>query len=75
MFTEERFNIILRELKVKGIVSVTDLVKLLDASESTIRRDLNTLDSEGLLKKIHGGAIAIGRVHPSTIIKLMLDNL
>ncbi|WP_297422241.1 DeoR/GlpR family DNA-binding transcription regulator [Clostridium sp.] len=60
MFTEERFNIILQELKVKGIVSVTDLVKLLDASESTVRRDLNTLDNEGLLKKIHGGAIAIG---------------
>lgn len=59
MFTEERFNIILQELKVKGIVSVTDLVKLLDASESTVRRDLNTLDSEGLLKKIHGGAVAI----------------
>lgn len=59
MFTEERFNIILQELKVKGIVSVVELVKLLDASESTVRRDLNTLDSEGLLKKIHGGAIAI----------------
>ena len=59
MFTEERFNIILQELKKKGIVSVTDLVKLLDASESTIRRDLNALDKEGLLKKIHGGAISI----------------
>ena len=58
MFTEERFNIILQELKKKGIVSVTDLVKLLDASESTIRRDLNTLDKDGLLKKIHGGAIS-----------------
>jgi DeoR family fructose operon transcriptional repressor len=60
MFTEERFNIILQEVKTKGIVSVTDLVKLLDASESTIRRDLNALDKEGLLNKIHGGAIAIG---------------
>lgn len=46
-------------MKKKGIVSVTDLVKLLDASESTIRRDLNALDKEGLLKKIHGGAISI----------------
>jgi len=60
MFTEERFNVILQELKIKGIVSVTDLVKILDSSESTIRRDLNALDNEGLLKKIHGGAIAIG---------------
>jgi len=59
MFTEERFNIILQELKKKGIVSVIDLVTILDASESTIRRDLNTLDNKGLLKKIHGGAISI----------------
>lgn len=60
MFTEERYNIILQELKTKGIISVTDLVKMLNASESTVRRDLNALDSEGLLKKIHGGAIQIG---------------
>ena len=33
MFTEERFNIILQELKKKGIVSVTDLVKMLDVSK------------------------------------------
>ena len=59
MFTEERFNIILQELKKKGIVSVTDLVNMLDSSESTIRRDLNSLDKKGLLKKIHGGAISI----------------
>lgn len=60
MFTEQRYNIILEELKVKGIISVTDLVKILNTSESTVRRDLNALDSEGLLKKIHGGAIQIG---------------
>ncbi|MDU7442003.1 MAG: DeoR family transcriptional regulator, partial [Clostridium sp.] len=43
MFTEERYSIILQELNAKGIVSVTELVELLDASESTIRRDLNSL--------------------------------
>jgi DeoR family fructose operon transcriptional repressor len=30
----------------------------LDASESTIRRDLNTMDENGLLTKVHGGAVA-----------------
>ncbi len=60
MFTEERYNIILQELNTKGIVSVTELVELLDASESTIRRDLNSLHNDGMLKKIHGGAISIG---------------
>ncbi|AOR23837.1 DeoR/GlpR family DNA-binding transcription regulator [Clostridium taeniosporum] len=59
MFTEERYNIILQELKAKGIISVVELVKLLDASESTVRRDLNNLHNEGLLKKIHGGATLI----------------
>jgi DeoR family fructose operon transcriptional repressor len=59
MFTQERFNIIIQELKKKGIVSVTDLVTMLDSSESTIRRDLNALDKKGILKKIHGGAISI----------------
>jgi hypothetical protein len=33
MFTKEIFNIILQELKKKGIVSVTDLVKMLDVSK------------------------------------------
>lgn len=29
----------------------------LDASESTIRRDLNSLDARGQLIKVHGGAM------------------
>lgn len=60
MFTEERYNIILTQLKIKKIVSVSELVDLLGASESTVRRDLNTLDSMKELKKIHGGAIVCG---------------
>lgn len=60
MFTEERYNIILQELNSKGIIAVADLVKILNASESTIRRDLNTLHNKGFLKKIHGGAILNG---------------
>lgn len=62
MFTEERYSIILNQLKIKGMISVTELVKKLGASESTVRRDLNSLDSEGLLKKIHGGAVSIEEI-------------
>lgn len=35
-----------------------ELMAALEASESTIRRDLNTMDENGLLTKVHGGAIA-----------------
>ena len=34
-------------------------MKELGASESTVRRDLIDMDSEGLIKKVHGGAVAL----------------
>ena len=37
-----------------------ELTEQLHSSESTIRRDLNTLDAQGRLIKIHGGAMAVG---------------
>lgn len=58
MLTEERFGVILSILESRGSVTVTDLMRELNASESTIRRDLNTLDDEGLLTKVRGGAIS-----------------
>ena len=45
MLTEERFTRILSILESMGSVTVQQLMTELDASESTIRRDLNTLDA------------------------------
>ncbi|KEI00034.1 DeoR/GlpR transcriptional regulator (plasmid) [Clostridium botulinum] len=61
MLTEERHSIILQELKSNSVVYVNDLVKKLNSSESTIRRDLNTLHKQGKLNKVHGGAISLDR--------------
>lgn len=58
MLSEERQKIILEMLESKGSVEGTELMAALDASESTIRRDLNAMDEAGLLTKVHGGAIA-----------------
>lgn len=57
MLTEERQQLILQILKQEGTVTVTELVEVLDTSESTIRRDLTALSEKGRLKKIHGGAM------------------
>lgn len=57
MLTEERYGKILSILESMGSVTVQQLMTELDASESTIRRDLNTLDGFGQLTKVHGGAI------------------
>lgn len=57
MLTEERFARILSILESMGSVTVQQLMADLDASESTIRRDLTALDAKGQLTKVHGGAI------------------
>lgn len=58
MLTEERHAFILEQVKRSGSVTMTELCEQLGASESTVRRDLTQLDEKGLLKKVHGGAIA-----------------
>ncbi|MCR5641324.1 MAG: DeoR/GlpR family DNA-binding transcription regulator [Lachnospiraceae bacterium] len=58
MLTEERFARILSLIDRKGSATVTELMKEIDASESTIRRDLETLDKTGQLIKVRGGAIS-----------------
>ena len=59
MLTSDRQNEILKIVNRDGSATVADLTEKLSASESTIRRDLIQLDSEGKLKKVHGGANAI----------------
>lgn len=56
MLAEERFGMILQQLVGQGTVTVQHLCETLGASESTIRRDLAVLHSQGRLVKVHGGA-------------------
>lgn len=57
---EQRRNMILQELDVKGSVRVADLSKKLCCSEVTIRKDIRMMEQEGLLKRVHGGALQTG---------------
>lgn len=59
MLTEQRFEEILKLLDEKGTITVQELRKRLDASESTIRRDLTALHDNGRLIKVFGGAVAL----------------
>ncbi len=56
MLAEERFSMILALLAKQKAATVQELCEALNASESTIRRDLNELDRLGKLNKVHGGA-------------------
>ena len=57
MLAEERQRVILRVLEEKRAATVAVLCRETGASEATIRRDLNELDRQGKLNKVHGGAV------------------
>jgi DeoR family fructose operon transcriptional repressor len=57
MFPEERKSQILNSLFKNGKVKVCDLSKRYDVSEVTIRRDLQELEVDELIKRVHGGAV------------------
>ncbi|MDB4582274.1 DeoR/GlpR family DNA-binding transcription regulator [Draconibacterium sp.] len=53
----ERQNKILTILGKNDQTTVNDLAKKLKVSSVTIRQDLRFLETEGLLKRVHGGAV------------------
>jgi len=59
MLNEERRRSILDMLHRDGRVLVTDLAGHFRTSQITIRKDLEVLDSQGLIERTHGGALPL----------------
>jgi DeoR/GlpR family transcriptional regulator of sugar metabolism len=57
----KRQQVILELLNQAGFVSVADLSIRLQVSEMTIRRDLQPLEEKLLIRRVHGGAMAINK--------------
>ena len=53
----ERRHAILDLLRQEGRVLSGELARVLGTSEDTIRRDLREMSAEGLLRRVHGGAL------------------
>ncbi len=58
MLKEERQNYILEKIRELNKVKSNELAVELGVSEDTIRRDLNQLSHNGLILKVHGGALS-----------------
>jgi DeoR/GlpR family transcriptional regulator of sugar metabolism len=61
---DERRRAIVQQLVENQVVTVSDLSDQHGVSEVAIRRDLESLEDRGLLRRIHGGAVAL----PATIL-------
>jgi DeoR/GlpR family transcriptional regulator of sugar metabolism len=57
MTTYERRQSLLDILRKQPGLSIPELSAALDVSEGTVRNDLNALEEQGLLTRIHGGAV------------------
>ena len=66
MFANERRNKILELLSRRSSVTVTELTGLFQVSLETIRRDLEYLEQQGALKRVHGGALSMNRMQSYT---------
>jgi DeoR/GlpR family transcriptional regulator of sugar metabolism len=72
MLKEERLDFILQQLKANQVVKLGDLSLSLNVSEDTIRRDIETLDRNGLCQKVRGGAVPHS---PNTNLHAFKDRL
>jgi DeoR/GlpR family transcriptional regulator of sugar metabolism len=59
LLAEQRRALILDEVRRRGGVRVTELTRKLGVSDMTVRRDLDALARQGVLEKVHGGAVPV----------------
>ncbi|MBU5441102.1 DeoR/GlpR family DNA-binding transcription regulator [Paenibacillus sp. MSJ-34] len=57
MFAQERHRLIIDRLNENKTIRTSELIEAFGVSFETIRRDLEYLESKGLLQRVHGGAI------------------
>src|SRR5215210_9495212 len=62
VFADERQTRIAELVSVRGRARIGELAETFGVTEPTIRKDLSALQERGLLKRTHGGALA---VHPN----------
>ena len=67
MYAMERQQLIERELREIGRVSVVDLARRFDVTTETVRRDLDRLERTGSLRRVHGGAVGIDRASTTEV--------
>ncbi|WP_405690127.1 DeoR/GlpR family DNA-binding transcription regulator [Streptomyces sp. NBC_00057] len=59
LLAEQRRALILDEVRRRGGVRVNELTRKLSVSDMTVRRDLDALARQGVLEKVHGGAVPV----------------
>lgn len=62
MFADERRTKIADMISRNNSVSTSELTEIFQVSLETIRRDLESMEEQGVLKRVHGGAISVQKL-------------
>ncbi|WP_436495405.1 DeoR/GlpR family DNA-binding transcription regulator [Actinokineospora sp. HUAS TT18] len=62
MYAAERQQLIAERARAAGRVEVAALAEDLGVTTETVRRDLDSLEKRGVLRRVHGGAIPVERL-------------
>jgi len=65
MHAAEREELILKLLATRGFLSFRELERTVNASPATLRRDLERLDGQGLVARVHGGVKLVEAAPPA----------
>jgi DeoR family ulaG and ulaABCDEF operon transcriptional repressor len=68
MIEAERHRIIRKLIDERSVVSLSDLVEILDASEATVRRDIGAMAERGEITRIRGGAESVRPRHEAHLV-------
>jgi DeoR family fructose operon transcriptional repressor len=57
LFAQQRHQLIIQKINLEQSIRASELMELFSVSFETVRRDLEYLEGEGYLRRVHGGAI------------------
>lgn len=62
LYAYERRRWLVDQARQAGRIDVADVARELTVAKETVRRDLTALEAEGLLRRVHGGAVPVERL-------------
>ena len=62
LYAFERRRWLVDQARQAGRIDVAEVARTLTVAKETVRRDLSVLESEGLLRRVHGGAVPVERL-------------
>jgi DeoR family fructose operon transcriptional repressor len=62
LYAYERRRWLVDQARQAGRIDVAEVARALTVAKETVRRDLTALEAEGLLRRVHGGAIPVERL-------------